>query len=377
MTTSLSASTPPTRPAARAYPGLDSAVALARRQGGMITFRQAIAAGLTRGQLRQLVQSDQWGHPVRGAFVVPGAGRAERVPPVAGAPATARGAAGCIYPAGSALSGGDPGGEVVAILPARGAPPSALAARARAALVGRPRAVVCGATAAGLLGFPAVESDNRPEPVHLMLPARLTRAQPRGIRLHFTDLPAGERMTLAGIPVTAPARTLADLVLAASTRDAAVAVMDGALRSGVVADLRAARRAAAGRRGFRTVDAWWSLADGRAESALESRLRLLLADAGLAPSHLQWPVTDAAGQVVARLDLAWPSHRLVVEADTCAAVGSAGALHRERQRGNLLAAHGWTVLRFGVLDLAWHPDQIVAAVERVLAGREEVSPRAS
>ncbi|CAO5241612.1 type IV toxin-antitoxin system AbiEi family antitoxin domain-containing protein [Frankia sp. AgKG'84/4] len=362
MTTSLSALTSPTRPpAARAYPGLDSAVALARRQGGMITFRQAIAAGLTRGQLRQLVQSEQWGHPVRGAFVVPGTGRSALAVPGA-------------RPTGAGDEGGaGAGGEVIAIMPAR----AALAARARAALVGRPKAVVCGATAAGLLGFPAVETEGRAEPVHLMLPARLTRAQPRGIRLHFTDLPAGDRMMLDGIPVTAPARTLADLVLAASSRDAAVAVMDAALRSRVVADLRAARRAAAGRRGFRAVHGWWSLADGRAQSALESRLRLLLTDAGLAPSELQWPVTDATGQVVARLDLAWPAHRLVVEADTCDAVGSAGALHRERQRGNLLAAHGWTVLSFGALDLAWHPGQIVAAVERVLAGREEVTPRAS
>jgi hypothetical protein len=335
----------------------------------MITFRQAIAAGLTRGQLRQLVHSDQWSHPVRGAFVVPGA---QERPPLrlAAAPADAD----------SPAVPGPSGGAALPVVSAGPVtfppPPFSLAARCRAALVGRPQAVVCGLTAARLLGF-AAESDNGAEPVHLMLPPRLTRAQPRGIRLHFTDLEPHERTLLDGIPVTSPARTLADLVLAAPTREAAVAEMDAALRGGLVADLRAAQSSAAGRRGFRPAVRWWSLADGRAESALETRLRLLLTDAGFAPPHLQWPVMDAAGKVLTRLDLAWPGHRLDVEADTCTAESSAGVFHHERQRGNTLAALRWTVLRFSALDVAWHPERIVAAVEQVLAGRGRRVLRAS
>ncbi|EIV90614.1 type IV toxin-antitoxin system AbiEi family antitoxin domain-containing protein [Frankia sp. QA3] len=384
MTFSLSASSPPTRPAVRRYPGLDPAVALARRQGGMITFRQAMAAGLTRGQLRQLVQSDQWSHPVRGAFVVPVG------PPPGGvdgpgdgpwgsgwAPEPARFTGGFPAVAGDGWRGGHlaaGGGPLPPLLPTGACPgvfappPFPLSARVRAALVGRPHAVVCGITAARLLGFPGAEPENPAEPVHLLLPPRLTRAQPRGIRLHFTELGPGERVDLAGIPVTSPARTLADLVLAAPSREAAVAEMDAALRSGVVPNLRAAREAASGRRGFRPTQAWWPLADGRAESALETRLRLLLVDAGFAPPELQWPVEDGSGQSIAKLDLAWPEHRLDVEADTYTTVSSAEAFHLERLRGNLLAALRWTVLRFSALDVAWYPERIVAAVDRVLAG---------
>ncbi len=260
------------------------------------------------------------------------------------------------------LSGGDACPGVFA------RPPFPLSARVRAALVGRSHAVVCGITAVRLLGFPGGEPENPAEPVHLLLPPRLTRAQPRGIRLHFTELGPDEQVDLAGIPVTSPARTLADLVLAAPHREAAVAEMDAALRSGAVPNLRAAREAAAGRRGFRPTQDWWPLADGRAESGLETRLRLMLVDAGLTPPQLQWPVRDASGQSIARLDLAWPEHRLDVEADTYITTSSAEAFHLERLRGNLLAALRWTVLRFSALDVAWYPERIVAAVERVLAG---------
>ncbi|KJE23868.1 protein of unknown function (DUF4095) [Frankia torreyi] len=398
MTFSRSASTPPTRPVVRRYPGLDPAVALARRQGGVITFRQAMSVGLTRGQLRQLVQSDQWSHPVRGAFVVPvvplnedvagpgderrGSGWAPEPAPFADEPpAVAEDGWHCghlaarggpllpVLPGGAVPAAAVPGGAAPAgVCPGVFAPPPfPLSARVRAALVGRPHAVVCNITAARLLGFPGGEPENPAEPVHLLLPPRLTRAQPRGIRLHFTELGAGEQVDLAGIPVTSPARTLADLVLAAPSREAAVTEMDAALHSGVVPNLRAAREAAAGRRGFRPTQDWWDLADGRAESALETRLRLLLADAGLAPPQLQWPVQDSGGQAIAKLDLAWPEHRLDVEADTYTTASSAEAFHLERLRGNLLAARRWAVLRFSALDVAWYPERIVAAVDRFLA----------
>ncbi|CAO5188812.1 DUF559 domain-containing protein [Frankia sp. AiPs1] len=456
MTFSTSASTQPTRPAHAAYPGLDPALALARAQGGMITFRQAIDSGLTRGQLRRLVLSGQWNHPVRGAFVVPSAARRPASPSGGvgvptpkrpdlvvvsdrpGVPVDSGNPVGSGGPA--ALGGrgapGDHGVEAGAV----GLPPATgtLAARVRAALVGRPQAVACGVTAARLLGFAApglpaagyptfgsmsptfgsmspgslgpqaflpgtflpglsvletagtgaVESalsvpgsvggaDDGSEPVHLILPARLTRAQPRGIRLHFTDLAATERIEHDGIPLTSPERTLADLVLAAPGREAAVAVMDAALHAAMVPDLRAVRHSVTGRRGYRRVQAWWSLADRRAQSPLETRLRLLFADAGLAPPRPQWAVSDAAGQVIAQLDLAWPALRVAVEADLAPASRPAAMMHRERQRANLLAAMHWTVLRFSDLDVAWFPERVAETVARCLSGAPSLGRQAS
>ncbi|WP_251734258.1 hypothetical protein [Frankia sp. R82] len=298
-----------------------------------------------------------------------------------------------------------------------------LSARVRAALVGRPQAAACNVTAARLLGFPsagftaagypsfgfpapvtglfgpapqdasgpgsgglgvapfeggsAVAADDAGQPIHLVLPARFTRAQPRGIRLHFTDLPPTERITLGGIPLTSPARTLADLVLATPNREAAVAIMDAALQRGVVMDLRAARLSATGRRGYRRAQSWWALADRRAQSPLETRLRLLFADAGLAPPRPQWPVSDAAGQVLAQLDLAWPAQRVAVEAESAAAGCAGGLVHGERQRANLLAAMNWTILRFGDLEVAWYPQRVVETVAQCLSRAPMIGLRAS
>ncbi|WP_261558740.1 endonuclease domain-containing protein [Frankia tisae] len=52
---------------------------------------------------------------------------------------------------------------------------------------------------------------------------------------------------------------------------------------------------ATGRWGIALRRDWFDLVDGRAESPLESRLRLLLADADLPPPEVQWPVWDGDG----------------------------------------------------------------------------------
>jgi hypothetical protein len=296
------------------YPGLLPAVRVAREQDGMITYRQALAAGLTREQLRWLVARGWWSSPTRGTFVIQGA--------------------------------------------------AGLRARVRAALVGRPAAVARGITAARLLGFDALPRARPDEPVHLQQPGRATRSQARGVRLHWGDLPSDQVLDVDGIPATAPARTLADLVLGAN-RDDAVALMDAALHSGQVCDLEGASRAASGRHGSRRARPWWTLADGRAESPLESRLRLLLTG-GLPPPEVQWPVRDPAGRIIARLDLAWPQCRLDVEADGAAVHSDPTALYRDRHRQNLLAGLGWTVLRFTWSDVERRPTVVIAAVSAAL-----------
>ncbi|ABD12364.1 hypothetical protein Francci3_3007 [Frankia casuarinae] len=398
MTFSASASSPPTRPVR--YPGFDPAVRIAGRQGGAITYRQAMAAGLTRGQLRQLVHSGQWSHPVRGVFVVP-LGPTELPGSVNDVPRPGdrrraehseireKESAGLVrndvarrrrkrhgaITAGPGHAASVVGGEnTTPILPVFFSP---FSARVRAALIGRPRAVVCGITAARLHGFPLEVPESSAEPVHLLLPARQTRAQPRGIRLHFSDLDVDQRVELGGIPLTSPERTLADLVLAAQSREVAVAHLDAALHRGLVPSLAGARAAAEGRRGFRQTTDWWSLADGRAETPLETRLRLLLADNGLAPVELQWPVMDGTGQIITRLDLAWPAQRLDVEADTFSATSPPAMIYQDRHRGNILAALRWTVLRFSVADVTWYPERVVSAVTRVLAARAAERAEAS
>jgi very-short-patch-repair endonuclease len=217
-----------------------------------------------------------------------------------------------------------------------------------------------------LLGFAALPQATSDEPVHLLLPRRTTRGQARGVVLHWGDLPRDQIVEVRGIPATSPARTLADLVLR-SGREQAVAMMDAALRSGRVSELGLARAAVGRLPGARRAETWWALADRRAESALETRLRLLLMDAKLAPEELQWPIVDRVGRVIARLDLAWPSHRLDVEADGAAVHETPAAVYRDRHRQNLLTGRGWTVLRFTWFDVLHRPRMIISSVAGALA----------
>jgi very-short-patch-repair endonuclease len=298
-----------------AYPGLAAALRVAHRQDGAIGTTQARDAGLSPGQLAQLVRSDRWRRPWRGAYLVPGAH------------------------------------------PVRG--------RIRAALLGRPDAVVCDLSAARLLRFDGLPPEGRDEPVHLRLPTRRARAQPRGLVLHWGEICVEDIVTVAGIPTTSPARTLADLVLRRG-RYEAVALMDAALRTGHLDDLRRARTLTTRRAGAASRHDWWELADGRAESVLETWLRLTLSDAGLPAAQVQWPVRDGEGRF-ARLDLAYPSQRVDVEADGVTVHDRPGAVYRDRWRQNLLANLGWTVLRFTWADLLHRPRYVAQTVRSALS----------
>ncbi len=84
-----------------------------------------------------------------------------------------------------------------------------------------------------------------------------------------------------------------------------------------------------------------ALADGRAESTFETLVRLLLVRAGLAPETLQLEVFDKNGRLYARLDMAWPSVKVGLEADGREFHDLPAALHRDRVRANQLAEDGW------------------------------------
>jgi very-short-patch-repair endonuclease len=80
---------------------------------------------------------------------------------------------------------------------------------------------------------------------------------------------------------------------------------------------------------------------------------------------LQHLVQDPAGGFIARVDLAWPGTRVLVEFD--------GDIHRERdvfvndvRRQNRLVRAGWTVLRFTSADVLGRPAEVVAEIRGAL-----------
>lgn len=246
--------------------------------------------------------------------------------------------------------------------------PLSLAARVKAVqLVLGPRAVAVGPTAARLWGMQGPMPGPGYEHVHVSAPGRGSGAS-AGVRRHGWDVPAGETTVRGGLRLTTPGRTVRDTVLL-TDRYSAVSVVDSALNLGLVdpGDLPELAAANAGRVGARRSRAWWTEADGRAESTFETRLRLVLTDRGLAPQELQYPVFTSAGDLAGRADLAWPDHGVVAEADGAGPHTLPEALFTDRERHNRMAtAPGRLVLlRFTWSDLR-HPDQIAEMVRAAL-----------
>jgi very-short-patch-repair endonuclease len=240
--------------------------------------------------------------------------------------------------------------------------------RCRAALVQcHPGAVIGFQTAAALHGFGVVE-DAR---IHVVVPCGSNFPWRPGIRVHQSVLPVAEPMLWSGTPCTPPARTAIDLARVLP-RPQALSTMDAALfakasdADALAAEVLRHRGLAGARRARELV----GLADGRAECAQESHLRLLLHDAALLTSFVpQYPVLDDGGEYVRyRLDLADPEHKVAAEYDGASHLGRP-SVRRDRRRHNWLDERGWLMRYFTDAELYHDPGAIVRTLRHAIARR--------
>ncbi|MCT2589540.1 hypothetical protein LHJ74_06315 [Streptomyces sp. N2-109] len=154
-------------------------------------------------------------------------------------------------------------------------------------------------------------------------------------------------------------QTVADLLLT-QDRMTGVSVLDSALRqgrlpgaansatAGAAGGKRAVLTLLRGRTGAPRARVWLAEGDGRAESPLETRHRLICTDAGMAPEVLQWRLADPHTGTRYRVDAGWPSRGIGVEADGEEVHSRPQAVYADRHRQNaLLAAYpGLVLLRF-------------------------------
>lgn len=135
----------------------------------------------------------------------------------------------------------------------------------------------------------------------------------------------------------------------------AVALMDSALHLRLIDErgLERAHRLARGRRGVAKTHEWWSLADGRAESPLETFGRLDCVDLGIPPDDLQVEIFDRNGRFLGRGDMGWrlkDGRWLIAEMDGQEFHDDPDALYRDRRRQNDLVQVA-DVLRFASVDV--------------------------
>jgi very-short-patch-repair endonuclease len=201
------------------------------------------------------------------------------------------------------------------------------------------------------------------DPVTVVCPAELRWGGPRGVRVHRTSIGPAEIEEVDGVPVTSALRTAWD-VAALESLPVAVAALDAMARAGHVrmAELQDLATRGGGRWRVTRVRRAATLVDPRAESAPESKVRVALVLAGLAPQP-QYEVRHG-GRFLARADFAWPEARLVLEYE--------GAHHfegpqivRDDARIARLVAAGWRVSRISAADLR-DSDRVVETVRRAL-----------
>lgn len=224
-------------------------------------------------------------------------------------------------------------------------------------------AAFSGWTAAWLHGLDVKPCD----PIEVTIPDPIGSGRRAGASIRRAALGANEILLRNGLPTTSALRTVLDLGGREPLIEGVVAA-DLFLHAGLVsiADVRHYVAEHPGGKGIARLRLVVDLADAKAESPMETRLRLLLVLAGLPRPEVQVSIHDDRGRFLARPDLLYRAARLAVEYD--------GGNHRDRlvdddRRQNRLTAAGIQSLRFTAADVYGSPSLVAIQVRQALASR--------
>ena len=235
----------------------------------------------------------------------------------------------------------------------------ALRTRAAAGVL-RPGAVVTGCSAAVLWG---VDLATAADDVELTLPPRAHPVRMPGVRARRALLDPRHVCPRRGVLVTDPDLTAVE-VAGMLPLDEAVVAVDRLTVYGPADLVRVRALASAGTgRNCRRARLACSLADGRAESPQETRVRLLRLRSGLPVPIAQFQV-PRPGRRPLPLDFAWPEHRLALELDG-RWHGEPDQLAKDRRRLNLLGDAGWRIVFATAADVH-RPAELIARLSALL-----------
>lgn len=177
------------------------------------------------------------------------------------------------------------------------------------------------------------------------------RARP-GIRLRRRDLFPHDVVERDGLRVTSLELTVVE---AAVRRGGGAQLMDRALQRHVeLAQLWRVHLRNKGRHGSPAARRLLRAAKDGARSEAERLLVKLLRDNGFTGWRTNYPV---AGY---KVDVAFVVEKVAIEVDGWAFHSDSEVFQVDRNRQNVIALHGWKVLRFTWLDLTQHPRRVIA-----------------
>ena len=219
-----------------------------------------------------------------------------------------------------------------------------------ACLIAGPGAVVSHRSAAVLWGV----SGFRPGPLDITVPPGRSNRNALA-RVHRSAVDGARR---DGVPVTRPARTIADLAR----------VVGGDVLEEAVDDVLCRRLCRIedlpGKGKLREVLAAWN-GDGVAEGVAEMRVVRALLAAGLPAPVRQYEIW-VGGVLIARVDLAYPPFRLAMELDGFRWHAGRRRFRSDRRRRNRVEAAGWRLLEAAPED-----------IDDLVAGAVAIVPRAA
>ena len=208
-----------------------------------------------------------------------------------------------------------------------------------------------------------------PVPV-LHVTAPRTRSRRRdatpGVRLHRATLRPGDVVTLRGVRVTSPMRTAID-ISRRTPIEHAVAVVDSFLRAGLFTHPEFVTAVAHAKGPGRVrLELVARLVDPRCGSILESRTRVLLWRAQLAPERTQYSLSHPRTGWIGYLDFAWPTVRVAVECDGYEWHSARDPFQRDRRRWSALNRAGWRSAVVTWFDVIEDPAYVVALVRDLI-----------
>lgn len=312
--------------------GHRAAYDVAARQDGLVTWRQALDAGMTRHQIVTEHNLGRWLNVQPKVYAVAGT-----------PPSWRRSVRACVL---AALDRYDP----------------------ETAGPRTPLVVVSHTTAAALLGLDRVGDTSRIE-------VSGVGANPpvlHGVEVHRTRMLERCDVTwVDGIPVTSGARTLVDLA-ARLDRTELTALLDDAVCARVVARKWMYRRATAlhlGRKGAgRLVRLTGPGAEEEFRSWLERRAAFRAREFGLPRPLVNYPLR-VGGRLLGVVDNFWVEASLPVEWDGMRFHSSPRQQQQDRARDRGMTLAGFPPLRYSWLELEERPHEVMAEIARALRSR--------
>jgi len=243
--------------------------------------------------------------------------------------------------------------------------------RVRAALLlAGPGAVLGGVTALRLMGVWLPSGMEQDEDIHVVIPPGREGPVVRGICVSRGEIVL-QPVDLGEVYGVHPAQAWLQVASQLGGTDLVV-VTDALMRRQATLATRSQLlhliSRSPGHRGVKRAQQALAMARAGVDSPMETRLRLALVDAGLPCPEVNYAVRPLPRGKTYRLDMAYPKARLGIEYDGAVHVASRPQMQGDRTRRRELEDAGWRVITATMADFA-NLAPLLASVKAALNGR--------